>query len=210
MLSHKAFCLESEPDTLAFSIISMPQMFEQGFVPFITNYKCLDTPRDPLDEFISQTFEKVKTELQEFDIEVIHDFEMHPNRRPKVLVQTAAHAAGAAYFYQRKDIKKDPWDANRKICGVSIHPKYGGWFAMRGIFIFKNVLVPNLPKREPEDIVKDDAKKIELLEKFNFHWKDWSFRDIIPTVAQYSEQQKKYFSTLPANRKDLLTEMKEK
>lgn len=182
-------------------------MFEQGFVPFITNYKCLDTPRDPLDEFITQMFEKVKSELQVFDIDAIHDFEMHPNRRPKVLVQTAAHAAGAAYFYQRKDIKNDPWDAKRKICGVAIHPKYGGWFAMRGIFIFKNFLVPDLPKQEPEDIVKDDEKKVELLEKFNFHWKDWSFRDIVPAVSQYSEQQKKYFSTLPADRKELLTKM---
>ncbi|KAK3732585.1 hypothetical protein QZH41_004980 [Actinostola sp. cb2023] len=207
LLTHKAFSLDYEPDTLAFVIISSPEMFEHGFKPFITNYNCLATPRDPLDEFVTQMFTKVQTELSEYDIEAVHDFEVHPNRRPKILVQTAAHAAGAAYFYQRQDVTDDPWSEKKKICGVSVHPKYGGWFAMRGVLIFKNVLAPTLPKVEAPDIVIGDEKKIELLEKFNFHWQDWSFRDIIPTVSQYSQQQKKYFSTLPANRKELLSDI---
>lgn len=51
--------------------------------------------------------------LQEFtdcDIEAIHDFELLPSRRPKILVQTAGHVSGAAYYYQRKDVQPDPWD----------------------------------------------------------------------------------------------------
>lgn len=37
------------------------------------------------------------------------DYEMLPSRKPKFLAQTAAHVAGAAYYYQRKDVKCDPW-----------------------------------------------------------------------------------------------------
>lgn len=42
-------------------------------------------------------------------VDVIFDYEILPSRRPKFLAQTAAHVAGAAYYYQRKDVKLDPW-----------------------------------------------------------------------------------------------------
>ena len=61
--------------------------------------------------------------LQKFsdiEIEAIHDFELLPSRRPKVLVQTAGHVAGAAYYYQRKDVQPDPWDEST----VSIAPDH--------------------------------------------------------------------------------------
>ena len=48
--------------------------------------------------------------LPENDVEIIQDFELHPKtRRPKLLVQTAGHVSGAAYYYQRTDVCKDPW-----------------------------------------------------------------------------------------------------
>jgi len=202
---HEAFHLPYPYDSLALAVISTPLMFDHGFIPFIKEASCIGG-RDPIDDFMAHIFERVKTEFPQHEIEVIHDFEILPSRRPKVLVQTAAHVAGGAYYYQRSSVSKDkdPWDPKTKICGVSVHAKYGGWFAIRGVIIFKDVLVPNLPRKEPEDVVQGDEKRIELLEKFNFHWKDWSFRDIIPADAKYSEEQKKYFATLPANRKELL------
>ena len=122
----------------------------------------------------------------------------------KVLVQTGAHVAGGAYYYQRRSVSKgkDPWDAKTKISGVSVHAKYGGLFPIRGVIVFKVILAPHLPRKEPEDVVQGDEKRIELLEKGNFHWKDWSLSNI-PADAKYSEE-KKYFATLPANRKELL------
>lgn len=42
-------------------------------------------------------------------VDVIFDYEILPSRKPKFLAQTAAHVAGAAYYYQRKDVKLDPW-----------------------------------------------------------------------------------------------------
>ena len=57
--------------------------------------------------------------------------------------------------------------------GVSVHAKYGGLFAIRGVIVFKVILAPNVPRKEPEDVVQGDEKRVELLEKFNFHWKDY-------------------------------------
>lgn len=42
--------------------------------------------------------------------------------------------------------------------------------------------------------------KIELLNRYNFHWQDWSFRDIFEPIERYSELQKQYFRAKPAER----------
>ena len=193
-----AFRLKYSDDTLVLIILSTPNMFELGFIPFIRETDCVGV-RDPLDECMARYFEKVKSEFSGSQVDTIHDFELDPrSRRPKVLVQTAAHVAGAAYFYQRKDVENQPWDPGRKIFGVSIRPLYGGWFAMRGVVIFRDVQVPNMVRRDPLDVVQGDERRIELLEKFNFHWQDSTFRDIVPTKCRYSEEQQKYFATPPA------------
>lgn len=91
--------------------------------------------------------------------------------------------------------------------GVCLHPEYGGWFAMRCVFIFKNLLVhdPILKQKMPNDVLNGNKESIiNLLEKFNFNWKDWSYRDVIPVAEKYSDIQKEYFQTDPKLRKDLL------
>lgn len=205
---HKAFHLDYTPDTLAVVVISTPLMFDQGFKPFVRETDCLGDVRDPIDECMAHYFDKVKQELRDLEIETIHDFDILPSRRPKILVQTAAHVAGAARFYQRSDITNDPWAPETKICGVCLHAKYGGWFAIRGVVIFKDVIAADLQHIEPADTLGDDEKRIELLEKFNFHWRDWTFRDIAPTEMKYSEEQKKYFATVPGQRKELLAALR--
>lgn len=47
------------------------------------------------------------------NVEEIHDYELHHNHRPKVLMQTAGHVAGAARFYQRQDVQNDPWPKDK-------------------------------------------------------------------------------------------------
>lgn len=62
--------------------------------------------------FIDESLEYDCVCLQAFpeqEITSIHDFELHYSRRPKVLVQTAGHVAGATRYYQRKDVTCDPW-----------------------------------------------------------------------------------------------------
>lgn len=93
----------------------------------------------------------------------------------------------------------------QKIYGVCIHPQYGGWFAIRALLLFPNIEVPSLLQNAPMDCVTTEEKRIELLENFNFHWRDWSYRDIIEVKEKYSEEQKTYFATPPAERLKLLT-----
>lgn len=89
--------------------------------------------------------------------------------------------------------------------GVCIHPRLGGWFAIRALLIFKDVLLGDeFQQKDPEDCVSRQEDRIELLERFNFRWQDWSYRDIIPAEERYSPQQKEYFITPPAQRGALL------
>ena len=88
----------------------------------------------------------------------------------------------------------------QKIFGVSVHPKYGGWFALRGVLIFKNIFCPDLPKYDPLDVIPTMEGRKDLLDKFNTNWQDWTFRDVIKTEDKYCEEQKNYYATPPAQR----------
>ncbi|GCC26940.1 cyanocobalamin reductase / alkylcobalamin dealkylase isoform X1 [Chiloscyllium punctatum] len=197
-----SFHLQYQDDTLAFVVLSTPQMFEKAFKPFIAE-KPLTTIRDPIDECVVHYFSLLKNDFSDHRIEAIHDFEVLPNRKPKILAQTAAHVAGAAYYYQMKDVQQNPW-GEKKMYGVCIHPRYGGWFAIRGVLIFPDVQDQDLEQRLPVDCVSTNEKKIQLLERFNFNWQDWTYRDIIDVEERYSEEQKQYFATPPAERFKLL------
>ncbi|XP_064607043.1 cyanocobalamin reductase / alkylcobalamin dealkylase-like [Liolophura sinensis] len=206
-VAHSCFKLPYPADTLAFIVISTPRMFDKAFKPFISRTDCTG-PQDAIDTCMTYHFDLVKQRFPQCSIEAIHDFELLPNRRPKILVQTAGHVAGAVRFYQRADLANDPWDQSKKIYGVCIHPKYGGWFALRGVLVFKDVLCPQLKKKLCEDLLPSDEQKRDLLEKYNDHWQDWSFRDVLPVEDRYSEEQKTYFATPPGERQELVRKIK--
>ena len=200
------FHLPYSNDTFAVIIISTPSMFEQLFLPYLaTRYQ--QGQLDPLDQCLAKWFEHCKKAFSRWDVKTIQDFELHPTRRPKVLVQTAGHVAGATYYYQRSDVSPpDPWPETKTIFGVSVHPKYGGWFALRGVLIFKDLLTPELQQKDPVDCVPTQKQRIELLEKFNLNWQDWSYRDVtgIEVTEKYSETQQQYFATEPSKRFELI------
>lgn len=206
-VSHAAFHLPYPEDTVAFLLLSTPSMFESLFMPYITSPSYSPCQLDPLDQCLKHFFSELAASFPSAESEVIHDFEVDPgSRRPRVLVQTAGHVAGAARYYQRDDVNPDPWPKTKRIYGVSVHPTYGGWFAFRGVFIFKQLRVPDLPREAPADCVPDQTMRIDLLSKYNFSWKDWSFRDVVTGGVQerYSEQQKQYFSAEPSQRHALI------
>lgn len=204
------FHLHYSDDTLAILIISTPSMFEQLFLPYLaSSYQ--QGQMDPLDHCMSKWFERCKKAFPKWEVETFQDFELDHTRRPKVLVQTAGHVAGAAFYYQRSDITlPDPWGEAKKIFGVSMHSKYGGWFAFRGVLIFKDLLVPELQPKEPIDCVSTREQRIDLLEKFNFSWQDWSYRDVTgkEVIEKYSERQQQYFATEPSKRFELIAALK--
>ena len=190
--------------------------------------------------------------FSDHELDVIMDFEFHPNKRPKLLAQTAAHVAGAAFLYQYRNLSAEycsrpkvrwisdkilcrfslgkfwavccsvsPIDGGRaydslfsplfqKMMGLCLHPTYGGWFAIRGCLIFKNISSPDLVQKEPLDILSLPADQINALELFNFHWRDSRFRDVVPVKEKYSTDQQLYFNTPPGLRKKILENLRAK
>jgi cyanocobalamin reductase (cyanide-eliminating) / alkylcobalamin dealkylase len=94
--------------------------------------------------------------------------------------------------------------------GLCLHPKFGGWFAIRGCLIFKNISGSGLPRREPTNILAVPADQLNALELFNLHWRDSRFRDVIPVEEKYSLDQQLYFNSPPGRRKEILDKIRQK
>lgn len=203
-----SFQLPYPYDTLAIVVISTPRMFDKSFKPFVCQHQDLGNLRDPIDECMVHYFNRAKQLFPARSVESFHDFELLPNRRPKILMQTAGHVSGAAYYYQRSGLKRDPWDSEQKIFGVCVHPKYGGWFGLRGILVFTDVSAYSLNQRSPLDVLPGDEDRIDLLERLNFHWEDWTFRDMIPVEEKYGDEQKRYFETKPEMRRKTIENLR--
>lgn len=55
--------------------------------------------------------------------------------------------------------------------GVCVHPRFGGWFAIRALLVFENVMVgSDMVQPLPHDCVPTREGRIKLLEAFTFHW----------------------------------------
>ncbi|XP_076873308.1 cyanocobalamin reductase / alkylcobalamin dealkylase isoform X2 [Brachyhypopomus gauderio] len=190
-------------DTLAVVILSTPSMFEKTLIPFL-HRGCWESIRDPIDECVAHSiYSCVSEHFPDQCVDIKYDYEMLPSRKPKFLAQTAAHVAGAARYYRPSDIKDPPWGS--KMFGVCIHPQFGGWFAIRALMVWKDLEAGGeLQQVAPPDCVASQEARINLLEKFNLCWKDWTYRDIIPTKESYSPRQREYFLTPPAQRVELL------
>ncbi|GAB1604734.1 methylmalonic aciduria and homocystinuria type C protein homolog isoform X2 [Argonauta hians] len=194
--------LDYPPDTLAVIVVNSPSMFEKGYKPYLYEYYTEEC-QNPLNDSIKYYMKKVQEVYP--DTDVMYDFDMIGGY-PKILVQTAAHIAGIAYYYQKKDIIDNPW-GDKSIFGMSLHPKYGGWFAMRAVFVFKNVEVPGLVKTNPPDVLKTQELKKKFLNMLNEECDYWGSRDIIDVTEKYSEEALKYFKAKPDDRKMLIEEM---
>ncbi|KAG5275972.1 hypothetical protein AALO_G00126530 [Alosa alosa] len=199
-----SFHLPYPEDTLAVVVLSVPGMFEKAFIPFLQNYSGGGL-RDYIDQCTAHCIKSSVTKcFPDQTIDISYDYETHFNKKPKFLAQTAAHVAGAAYYYQQSDVPDQPW-GTKKMFGVCIHPRLGGWFAIRALLVFRRVQAgPELQRPVPVDCVKSREERIELLERFNLRWQDGTYRDLISVEERYSQQQKDYFWTPPGERIALL------
>ncbi|CAN8004007.1 unnamed protein product [Ixodes hexagonus] len=202
------FKFQRHPDTLCFVSISTPSTFEKAFLPFILSDRNLAL-KDPFDQCMTACFARVMQAFQGESVELLQDFELHPNRRPKVIMQTAGHVSGAVHYYSCHGMEITECPPNKKLLGVCIHPRYGGWFAFRGVFIFDNVRAPGLQQTQPADLVQRDDVKKDLLLHFNFSWQDGRYRDVIDVEERYSAQQQEYFRTVPSKRWELIERWRE-
>ncbi|XP_068174694.1 cyanocobalamin reductase / alkylcobalamin dealkylase isoform X2 [Antennarius striatus] len=185
-------------------VLSAPSMFEQAFLPFMGEMGCQGLC-DPIDQCVKRCVSSAVSQcFPGQNVDVRYDFELLPSRKPKFLAQTAAHASGAAFYYQKSDVSDQPW-GTKKIFGVCVHPSFGGWFAIRALLVFGDVTVGSeMVQPVPSDCVPSRDGRIQLLEAFNFHWQDWSYRNIVQPVQTYSQKERDYFSTPPAQRSALL------
>ena len=230
-IEDKKFSLQGNADALGFIVISNPSMFEKTFLPYIqqeVKEQKENDIKDPLDRCMRETFFHLSKPFQtDYNIVHIHDYEISPiTKRPAVLVQTAGHVAGAVRLYQESDILRDTNfntmkenlssdkmynTLESKVFPVCLHPKYGGWFALRGVLVFQNVLVSDLYMKQtnPPEILKSQDEIATLLRLYNNQWKDWKYRDVgMPKdIERYSALQKEYFETLPSERHHLITKI---
>ncbi|XP_054708070.1 cyanocobalamin reductase / alkylcobalamin dealkylase-like [Uloborus diversus] len=99
-LVETAFRLPVDEETVAFLVISVPKMFEKAFIPFLKkNRDNLSDLQDPIDQCMKHYMGLVPKLFDKHKVDIVHDFELHPNRKPKIVMQCAAHAAGAAHLY---------------------------------------------------------------------------------------------------------------
>jgi len=201
------FRMPHSEDTLAFVVISRPSMFERAFVPFLARREKAeqtDFRGDPIDECMRECLQRAVQVLpgDAGRVTVTHDFELWPNRRPKVLVQTAAHVSGAVTFFRADDVTDEKLLSlvqSSKVYPVCLHKRLGGWFAIRGVIVLDDIRAPDLTlKEQPLTLPQETIAKLLLL--YNDHWQDWRFRDVIPSEETYSDLQREYFSTLPGER----------
>ncbi|XP_037325491.2 cyanocobalamin reductase / alkylcobalamin dealkylase [Pungitius pungitius] len=191
-------------DRLAVLVLSTPAMFEEAFLPFVEQ-RGFQTLSDPVDQCVRHCVSSAVAQcFAGNEVDVSYDYELLPSRKPRFLAQTAAHVCGAAFYYQQADVREQPW-AHKKMFGVCVHPRFGGWFAIRALLVFGGVTVDSeMLQPDPPDCVPSREGRIQLLEAFNLRWQDWSYRDVVPPVQIYSQRQKDYFSTPPAQRVALL------
>ena len=204
------FKLPHRDDVLAFVILSQPSMFEKCFLPYLMDDRRRgesDRDSDPLDKCLKNTFIEACRGFD--DCEIIHDFELMPNRRPKIVAQTAAHVSGAVKLFRKEDLEAGGIKSRSgKLYPVCLHPKFGGWFGIRAAVIFKTAEAENLPKKSCEfDLNAEDTEKV--LELFNDCWRDWRYRDVgVKPVEKYSDLQMEYFATKPAERHKIVERLK--
>ncbi len=217
-------------DAVAFVILSQPSMFERTFLPYLMDH--IDDSDDdvfkridPLDKCMREAMAEVRAVISKElgdgsvageGVQVIHDFELLPGRRPKILAQTAAHVAGAARFLRPATDLEDPEAAlaglrSPKAYPVCVHPRFGGWFAIRAVAVLPGVEDPAMarPAAPLPDLTQGEIA--EVLRLYNDEWRDWRFRDaaVARPEERYSTLQMEYFATEPAKRWNIVKKLRE-
>ncbi|WKX95409.1 hypothetical protein Q1695_012116 [Nippostrongylus brasiliensis] len=214
-----AFKMPYDPDTTAVLIISTPSMFDVSFKRWV-RMKCKEmgslqavseAVSSPIQEFLQSRMDPICEKLNTMNVEyeLFHDHSLWPNRKPKILMQTCGHVAGAAYYYQPFQVRGEGWppkamEEGKKFIGLSLHPVYGGHFAFRSVFIFPNLRLLNFSPPQPLSILRSTEEIRDALEKFNYNWKDSGFRDFGGPLKKYSALQVEFFGKPPAERWSVL------
>ena len=116
--------------------------------------------------------------------------------------------SGAVRFYQEKDANPDLLErqGSSKIYPVCLHPKFGGWFALRAVLIFPQIQA-TLRLAAPLEILSNPDQISELLNLYNHSWQDNQFWDCAPKVIEkYLDNQRNYFALKPGNQRNKIVD----
>jgi methylmalonic aciduria homocystinuria type C protein len=127
------------------------------------------------------------------------------------------HISGAAWFYQKDDCDPDELKKHnlkdKKVMGVCIHPKYGGYFSARAVVITNQEIADN-ELNQPVKTLVDEKEISKILIELNKNWKAGLWRDGFGTEnttvdnQKYSEEAQIYFNTIPSERKPLIDQIR--
>lgn len=198
-------CLGYENDNLAIVITT-----DAKFFPLVENYCGKMKPddyKDPLDETTEEIIELLEKRLQACGLENVRGFNTdEPVEGKHVHVQSMGYVSGIADFHHEGSVNtgegglgghkewvaelkekikgtRDPalWgDTVENIVGVSLHKKFGGWFAFRMLFIIPDIKISiDVEMPERTNTIPASLGKV-VLEEFNCRPNHGLWRDFIP------------------------------
>uniref|UniRef100_A0A8R1EMQ3 Cyanocobalamin reductase (cyanide-eliminating) n=1 Tax=Caenorhabditis japonica TaxID=281687 RepID=A0A8R1EMQ3_CAEJA len=105
---------------MALLILSTPNMFDVAFRKWVVQKtmefgsfdKVSELVTSPIQNFLEDRLDVMSDKLRELEenFEILHDYSMTPQRRPKILMQTCGHVAGAAFYYQPRHFREENVD----------------------------------------------------------------------------------------------------
>lgn len=75
---------------------------------------------------------------------------------------------------------------------------------MGPVIILRDVKFPAMQEKQVEDVLRDEDKKIELLNLFNKNWGNQKWRDVINVVKNYTDEHLAYRMSYGSNRATLV------
>ena len=200
-------CLGYENDNLAIVVTT-----DAKFFPLVENYCQKIKPheyKDPLDETTGEVIELLKQRISACGCENVRGFNTdHAVDGKYVHVQSMGYVSGLTDFHHEGSISKGKvrleghkkWLAELKenvkgtrdaalwgdsvdnIVGVSLHKKFGGWFAFRMLFIIPDIKISSdckMPKRA--NTIPARLGRV-IVEEFNLRPDEGLWRDFIPCL----------------------------
>jgi len=203
-VTHPRWHLPFDKNTLAFCVINTPQFFENIVVPYFKqNY---DTVKSPVDESahaaLSVALDKLRS-LGYSQALFYKDSDTKFTGQPEILVQVVGHVSGAVYFHRPTDETRDTL-GKKNLMGVCLHNKYGGWFAIRAVFIIPEIKISENVSAKLIFDYDSNATGARAVELFNTDWRSNAWRDVIPVEQRYSPRQTQFFTTPAKDRRQLL------
>ena len=191
----------SDDDAVGFICISSKDFFKQVVANFDSASCSTSFVDTTVDKILRKTIDSIHPSLLPRGWKT--------DKPPYFHVQTVGHVAGVDEYVPGSaalpnsdslTVSRDPelWgDLATKVLGVSIHPKYGGWYAYRMLIVVDGLRWPAaIPKSEPVKFLSDAEREL-IISEYNRNadlcrWRD--FNDKQFGLERYDPAQYAFFT----------------